>query len=112
MVGSTGRPYGRRMTRTPLITTLFAAALLAGCGSESSDRAGGAKPVKAKVLTLANVNEDLGELEAFGDAVGRISGGRVVERLPMAREKDPSLLHCSTDVLPAKRDRQCAAPRR
>ena len=64
------------MKRTPLIPVL-AAALLAGCGSENSDRAGGAKPVKAKVLTLANVNEDLGELEAFGDAVGRISGGRL-----------------------------------
>jgi TRAP-type C4-dicarboxylate transport system substrate-binding protein len=65
------------MTRTPFITTLFAAALLAGCGSESSDRAGGAKPVEAKVLTMANVNEDLGELEVFGEAVGRISGGRL-----------------------------------
>jgi TRAP-type transport system periplasmic protein len=63
------------MTRTPLITTLFAAALLAGCGSESSDRAGGTKPVEAKVLTMANVNGELGELEAFDAAVGRISGG-------------------------------------
>ena len=65
------------MTRTPFISTLFAAALLAGCGSESSDRAGGAKPVEAKVLTMANVNEDLGELEVFGEAVRRVSGGRL-----------------------------------
>jgi TRAP-type C4-dicarboxylate transport system substrate-binding protein len=64
------------MTRTAL-TSLLAAALLAGCGSETSDRAGGTKPVNAKVLTMANVNEDLGELEAFGEAVGRISGGRL-----------------------------------
>src|SRR5687768_8834244 len=64
------------MTRTAL-TSLIAVAVLAGCGSENSDRAGGTKPVKAKVLTLANVNHDLGELEAFGDAVRRISGGRL-----------------------------------
>ena len=71
-----GDSYGRRMTRTTL-TSLVAVAVLAGCGSETSDRAGGAKLVKAKVLTLANANEDLGELEAFGDAVGRISGGHL-----------------------------------
>jgi len=64
------------MTRTTL-SSLLAVAVLAGCGSESSDRAGGAKPVKAKVLTMANANEDLGELEAFDEAVGRISGGRL-----------------------------------
>src|SRR5215204_5689856 len=64
------------MTRTTL-TSLLAVALLAGCGSDSPDRAGGAKPVRAKVLSMANVNGDLGELEAFGDAVGRISGGRL-----------------------------------
>ena len=64
------------MTRTPLIT-LLAAALLAGCGSESSDRAGGDKPVKAKVLTMANVNGELGELAAFDEEVGRVSGGRL-----------------------------------
>ena len=61
VVGSRGRPYGRRMTRTPLIP-LLAVALLAGCGSENSDRAGGAKPVEAKVLTMANANAELGEL--------------------------------------------------
>ena len=76
MVGSTGQPYGRRMTRTPLIS-LLAVALLAGCGSENSDRAGGAKPVEAKVLTMANANDELGELEAFDEAVARVSGGRL-----------------------------------
>jgi TRAP-type transport system periplasmic protein len=65
------------MTRTPLITTLLTAALLAGCGSESSDRSGGEKPVKAKVLAMANVNGELRELEAFDEAVGRVSGGRL-----------------------------------
>jgi TRAP-type transport system periplasmic protein len=76
VAGSNGRPYGRRMTRTALIS-LLAAALLAGCGSDDSDRAGGVKPVKAKVLTMANVNGELGELEAFGEAVGKLSGGRL-----------------------------------
>src|SRR5829696_7368445 len=64
------------MTRTTL-TSLLAVALLAGCGSDSSDRAGGAKPVKAKVLSMANVNGELGELEAFDEAVARVSGGRL-----------------------------------
>jgi TRAP-type C4-dicarboxylate transport system substrate-binding protein len=64
------------MTHTPLIF-LLAVALLAGCGSENSDRAGGEKPVKAKVLDMANVNGELGELEAFEAAVRRISGGRL-----------------------------------
>ena len=50
---------------------------MAGCGSENSDRAGGAKPVEAKVLTMANVNGELGELEAFDEAVERVSGGRL-----------------------------------
>ena len=71
-----GETYGRHMTRTPLIP-LLAVALLAGCGSENSDRAGGEKAAKAKVLTMANVNGELGELEAFDDAVGRVSGGRL-----------------------------------
>ena len=64
------------MTRTAL-TSLLAVAALAGCGSQNSDRAGGAKPVEAKVLTMANVNGELGELEAFDEAVGRVSGGRL-----------------------------------
>jgi TRAP-type transport system periplasmic protein len=76
VVGSTGDTYGRRMTRTAL-TSVLAVAVLAGCGSQDSDRAGGAKPVKAKVLTMANVNGELGELEAFDEEVERVSGGRL-----------------------------------
>ena len=64
------------MTRTAL-TSLLAAALLAGCGSDSSDRAGGQAPVEAKVLTMANANGEIGELAAFDEAVGRVSGGRL-----------------------------------
>jgi TRAP-type C4-dicarboxylate transport system substrate-binding protein len=71
-----GDTYGRGMIRTAL-TSLLAAAVVVGCGSQNSDRAGGAKPVKAKVLTMANVNGELGELEAFDEAVGRVSGGRL-----------------------------------
>jgi TRAP-type C4-dicarboxylate transport system substrate-binding protein len=69
-------PYGRRMTRTALIS-LLVVALLAGCNSGNSDRAGAEKPVKAKVLTMANANFQLGELEAFDKAVDRVSGGRL-----------------------------------
>jgi TRAP-type C4-dicarboxylate transport system substrate-binding protein len=74
VVGAVGRPYGRCMTRTAL-TSLLAVALLAGCGAENSDRAGGEKPVKAKVLVMANANFGLEELEAFDEAVERASGG-------------------------------------
>ena len=56
VAGSMSQTYGRRMTRT--LSHPSSLALLAGCGSENSDRAGGAKPVKAKVLTLANANHD------------------------------------------------------
>jgi hypothetical protein len=76
VVDARPRPYGRRMTRISL-RALFVAALLAGCNSNDSDRAGGEKPVEAKVLTMANANFDLGELEAFGEAVARTSGGRL-----------------------------------
>src|SRR5512133_1065719 len=64
------------MTRTALIS-LLVVALLAGCDSDSSDRAGAAKPVKAKVLVMANANGELGELEAFDKAVRSVSGGRL-----------------------------------
>ena len=70
------RPYGRCMTRIALIA-LLVVALLAGCDSDSADRAGAEKAVKAKVLTMANTNNDLGELEAFDKAVGQVSGGRL-----------------------------------
>jgi TRAP-type transport system periplasmic protein len=68
------------MTRIAPITALISllvVALLAGCNSDNSDRAGASKPVKAKVLTMANANFELGELEAFDKAVGRVSGGRL-----------------------------------
>src|SRR5215217_3255082 len=64
------------MTRTALISVL-AVATLAGCGSDDSDRAGGTKPVEAKVLVMANANNAPDELEAFDDAVARVSGGRL-----------------------------------
>ncbi len=76
MVGASVRSYGRAMTSKPFIP-LLAVALLAGCGSEHSDRAGGDKAVKAKVLVMANANYEPGELEAFGEAVGRVSDGRL-----------------------------------
>jgi TRAP-type C4-dicarboxylate transport system substrate-binding protein len=76
VVGSLAAPYGRRMTRTALIS-LLVVALLAGCNSDNSDRSGGDKPVEAKVLTMANANFEVGELEAFDEAVRQVSGGRL-----------------------------------
>jgi TRAP-type C4-dicarboxylate transport system substrate-binding protein len=64
------------MIRSVLIPVLAAAAL-AGCGAETSDRAGGSRPVEAKVLVMANANDDLEELAAFDAAVRRVSGGRL-----------------------------------
>jgi TRAP-type C4-dicarboxylate transport system substrate-binding protein len=76
VAGSTPGSYGRRMTRTALIS-LLAVALLAGCDSDNADRAGAEKPVKAKVLTMANANFEPGELEAFDKAVRQVSDGRL-----------------------------------
>ena len=76
MARSMGDPYGRRMTRIALIS-LLVVALLAGCNSGNSDRAGGEKPVNAKVLVMANANFDPGELEAFDKAVRHASAGRL-----------------------------------
>ena len=65
------------MTRIALIFVLVAA-VFAGCDSDNSDRAGGEQPVEPKVLSMANVNDgELGELEAFDEAVKRVSGGRL-----------------------------------
>jgi TRAP-type transport system periplasmic protein len=76
VVGRGDDPYGRRMTRIPLIF-LLAVGLLVGCDSDNSDRAGGDTPVKPKVLVMANANGELGELEAFDEAVKRVSGGHL-----------------------------------
>jgi TRAP-type C4-dicarboxylate transport system substrate-binding protein len=76
VVGASVRSYGRAMTAKPLIP-LLAVALLAGCGSERSDRAGGDTAVKAKVLVMANAQYFPDELTAFRDAVERVSGGRL-----------------------------------
>jgi TRAP-type C4-dicarboxylate transport system substrate-binding protein len=64
------------MIRSVLIPVLATAAL-AGCGAEASDRAGGSRPVEAKVLVMANANFEPGELQAFDAAVRRASGGRL-----------------------------------
>jgi len=76
VVARQGDSYCRRMTRIALIA-LLVAALLAGCDSGNTDRAGAEKPVKAKVLVMANANFEPGELEAFDRAVRRVSGGHL-----------------------------------
>src|SRR5215217_3770719 len=82
------------MTSKPLIL-LLAVALLAGCGSERSDRAGGDKPVKAKVLTMANAQYYPDELAAFRDAVERVSGGglrlKLINQYGAGRDGNPEI---------------------
>ena len=108
-----GRPYGRRMTPKPLIFVL-AVALLAGCGSESSDRAGGEKPVKAKVLTMANAQYFPDELAAFGEAVERVSDGRLrlkwINEYGAGRDGNPEV-NLIRDVSAGKADLGWAATR-
>jgi TRAP-type C4-dicarboxylate transport system substrate-binding protein len=108
-----GRPYGRRMTSKPLIFVL-AVAMLAGCGSESSDRAGGEKPVKAKVLTMANAQYFPDELAAFGEAVERVSDGRLrvkwINEYGAGREGNPEV-NLIRDVSAGKADLGWAATR-
>src|SRR5215207_9975495 len=101
------------MTAKPLIF-LLAVALLAGCGSESSDRAGGDRPVKAKVLTMANAQYFPDELAAFRDAVQRVSGGRLrlklINQYGSGREGNPEV-NLIGDVSAGKTDVGWAASR-
>src|SRR5215218_227891 len=101
------------MTVKPLIF-LLAVALLAGCGSESSDRAGGDRPVKAKVLTMANAQYFPDELAAFRDAVQRVSGGRLrlklINQYGSGREGNPEV-NLIGDVSAGKTDLGWAASR-
>jgi TRAP-type C4-dicarboxylate transport system substrate-binding protein len=105
--------YGRRMTRTALIS-LLVVALVAGCDSDSSDRAGGEKPVKAKVLTMANAQYFPDELAAFRDSVERVSGGRLRLKLindyGSGREGNPEA-NLIRDVSAGKADLGLAATR-
>ena len=106
MVGSSVRSYGRRMTSKPLIP-LLAVAVLAGCGSERTDRAGGDKAVKAKVLTMANAQYFPDELAAFRDTVERVSGGRLrlklINQYGSGREGNPEV-NLIRDVSAGKTD--------
>src|SRR5215207_6161933 len=101
------------MTVKPLIF-LLAVALLAGCGLERSDRAGGVRPVKAKVLTMANAQYFPDELAAFGDAVERVSGGRLrlklINQYGNGREGNPEA-NLIRDVSAGKTDLGWAASR-
>jgi TRAP-type C4-dicarboxylate transport system substrate-binding protein len=113
VVGRAGRPYGRRMSPRPLIF-LFAVALLAGCGSERSDRAGGEKPVKAKVLVMANAQWRPDELAAFSEEVERVSDGRLrlkwINEYANRRDGNPEI-NVIRDVSAGKADLGWAATR-
>jgi len=63
------------MRRTGL-TILASAALLAGCGGQTVDKAGG-KGGDVRILRLANANDEPGELAAYAREVKRLSGGRL-----------------------------------
>jgi len=101
------------MTAKPLIF-VFAVALLAGCGSGSSDRAGGGRPVKAKILTMANAQYFPDELAALRDAVQRVSGGRLrlklINQYGNDREGNPEV-NVIGDVSAGKTDLGWAASR-
>jgi TRAP-type C4-dicarboxylate transport system substrate-binding protein len=113
VVGASVRPYGRAMTVKPLIP-LLAVALLAGCGSERADRAGGEKPVKAKVLVMANAQYFPDELAAFGEAVERVSDGRLrlkwINQYANRRDGNPEI-NLIRDVSAGKADLGWAATR-
>src|SRR5215208_2787552 len=101
------------MTSKPLIP-LLAVALLAGCGSERADRAGGEKPVKAKVLVMANAQYFPDELAAFGEAVERVSDGRLrlkwINEYGAGRDGNPEV-NVVRDVSAGKADLGWAATR-
>ena len=54
---------------------VLAAVLIAGCGTAGGDRAGGAPEPEPRVLTLANVFIDSGEIAGFISEVDRLSHG-------------------------------------
>jgi TRAP-type C4-dicarboxylate transport system substrate-binding protein len=113
VVGASVRSYGRAMISKPLIP-LLAVALLAGCGSERSDRAGGDKAVKAKVLVMANAQWQPDELAAFGEAVERVSDGRLrlkwINEYANRRDGNPEI-NVIRDVSAGKADLGWAATR-
>jgi TRAP-type C4-dicarboxylate transport system substrate-binding protein len=63
--------------RRSALAALAGAAMLAGCGSSSTDKAGSTKREPARVLTIATSNGDLGELQRWADEVARLSKGRL-----------------------------------
>ena len=66
-----------RTSRADRAAVLVATAMLVatGCGSTSSDKAGGARGPEPTVLTMANGNSNAGELEHFAAEASRLSGG-------------------------------------
>jgi TRAP-type C4-dicarboxylate transport system substrate-binding protein len=60
-----------------LAGVLAAALAVAACGSEDTQRAGGAAQAKSRVLTLANGNGQPDELRIFIDKVHELSKGRL-----------------------------------
>ena len=56
---------------------LAAALALAACGSQDTQRAGGAAQAESRVLTLANGNGQPDELQIFIDKVDELSNGRL-----------------------------------
>src|SRR5215218_1899675 len=101
------------MISKPLIP-LLAVALLAGCGSERSDRAGGEKAVRAKVLVMANAQYQPDELAALGEAVERVSDGRLrlkwINEYGAGRDGNPEV-NVVRDVSAGKADLGWAATR-
>jgi TRAP-type C4-dicarboxylate transport system substrate-binding protein len=75
------------IVKIPLLAGALAAALalaLAACGGGNAQRSGGAAEGKPKVLTLANANGAVDELQAFVTQVDKLSGGRL--RIEVANE--------------------------
>src|SRR5262245_28684185 len=71
--------------RMPLRATLLPIALLAlaasSCGAQGVDKAGGTKPQKPLVLTLASHDDDETAYAPFAAAVKRLSGGAMQIRV-------------------------------
>jgi TRAP-type C4-dicarboxylate transport system substrate-binding protein len=93
--------------RPALPALLAAAALAAGCGAASTDRAGGSTDGRPTVLRFAQVNFAPEELEPFADEVRRLSDGDIRIRFLTdwaADETGVPELHALRDVAAGKAD--------
>ena len=96
-----GMPAGRRLAFMTRVGVLLVAALAfampaASCGFGGSERVGGERAAKPRVLTMLNPFTSSDELTAFADEVERLSNGALRIRI-IHRPRQPTRLRGCND---------------